>query len=118
VKQSRFDPSGPNVPPHQRVAVVPNPAPGTDTAGGALVGAAVGASVARYGEAAGGALVGAVIGGALGAASDAARTEQARRIEDQINGREQQAAAALEQKASGYRRAIGACLEGRGYNVR
>jgi hypothetical protein len=62
--------------------------------------------------------VGAVIGGAIGAADDAARTERARRIEDSINAREQRIAAAMDQKASGYRRAIGACLEGRGYNVR
>ena len=118
VKQSGFDPSGPNVPPPQRVQVVTGPPPGVNTVGGAVAGAAIGAAVSSYGHAGGGAIVGAVLGGALGASADAANAEETRRVQERVDARADQRAAAWEQKASGYRRAATACLEGRGYNVR
>lgn len=118
VKQSGFDPSGPNVPPPQRVRVVAGPPPGVNTVGGAVTGAAIGAAVSSYGHAAGGAVVGAVLGGALGASVDAQNAEETRRAQERVDARDNQRAAAWEQKASGYRRAATACLEGRGYNVR
>jgi Glycine zipper len=118
VKQSGFDPSLPNIPPQQRVQLVGGPPPGVNTAAGAVTGAAIGAAVSNYGHQAGGAIVGAVLGGALGATADAANAEEKRRTEDRINAREAQQAALWDQKASGYRRAATACLEGRGYNVR
>jgi hypothetical protein len=118
VKQSGFDPSGPNVPPPQRVQVVAGPPSGVNTVGGAVTGAAIGAAVSSYGHAAGGAVVGAVLGGALGASVDAQNAEQTRRVQERVDARADARAAAWEQKASGYRRAATACLEGRGYNVR
>lgn len=119
VKQSNFDPSGPNIPPRQRIRVVTDgPPPGAGTAAGAVTGAVVGAAVAGRHDAGGGAIVGAVIGGALGAGADASRAAETRRVEDKVQAREDARYARDEKRASDYRRAIGACLEGRGYRVR
>jgi Glycine zipper 2TM domain len=114
-QQSGFDPSAPGVPPHERVRVVSaGPPPGTGTAIGAVTGAIIGAAISRPWEAATGALAGAVVGGAIGSASDAANAQQTRTVV--VNDRRQ--AALQEQKAANYRRAIGACLDARGYSVR
>src|SRR5688572_16435530 len=43
-KQSGFDPSLPQLAPHQRVEVVPMPPPGHGTVSGAITGAAIGAA--------------------------------------------------------------------------
>jgi hypothetical protein len=114
-QQTGFDPSAPGVPPHERVRVVSaGPPPGTGTAVGAVTGAIIGAAISRPWESATGALAGAVVGGAIGSAADAANAQETRTVV--VNDRRQ--AAALEQKAANYRRAIGACLDARGYSVR
>ncbi|TLY96187.1 MAG: glycine zipper 2TM domain-containing protein [Gammaproteobacteria bacterium] len=114
-QQTGFDPSAPGVPPHERVRVVSaGPPPGTGTAVGAVTGAIIGAAISRPWEAATGALAGAVVGGAIGNAADAANAQDAHAVV--VNDRRQ--AAAQEQKAANYRRAIGACLDARGYSVR
>ena len=114
-QQTGFDPSAPGVPPHERVRVVSaGPPPGTGTAVGAVTGAIIGAAVSRPWEAATGALAGAVVGGAIGSVSDAANAQETRTVV--VNDRRQ--AAVQEQKAANYRRAIGACLDARGYSVR
>ena len=114
-QQTGFDPSAPGVPPHERVRVVSaGPPPGTGTAVGAVTGAIIGAAISRPWEAATGALAGAVVGGAIGNAADAANAQEARTVV--VNDRRQ--AAVQEQKAANYRRAIGACLDARGYSVR
>jgi hypothetical protein len=106
-QQTGFDPSAPGVPPHQRVRVVSaGPPPGTGTA--------VGAVTSRPWESATGALAGAVVGGAIGSAADASNAQETRAVV--VSDRRQ--AAAQEQKAANYRRAIGACLDARGYSVR
>jgi hypothetical protein len=115
VKQTSFDPSAPNIPPHQRVRVVAGPPPGTGTAVGAVTGAIVGAAVSGPRDGGAGAVIGAVAGAAIGNASDAARANEAHR---EVRVEEARQTAALEQKASNYRRAVSACLEGRGYSVR
>src|SRR5216110_3501287 len=105
-QQTGFDPSAPGVPPHERVRVVSaGPPPGTGTAVGAVTGAIIGAAISRPWEAA---------TGALGNAADAANAQDAHAVV--VNDRRQ--AAAQEQKAANYRRAIGACLDARGYSVR
>jgi hypothetical protein len=121
-QQTGFDPSAPGVPPHDRVRVVSaGPPPGTNTAIGAVAGAILGAVIAPRWQAAPAALAGAVIGGAVGSTADAANAQtnmanaqaaQAAAVQDR------RAAAAQEQKAADYRRAIGACLDARGYSVR
>jgi len=111
--QTGFDPSAPGVPPHQRV-VVSGPPPGTNTAIGAVTGALIGATVARPWNAAPAALAGAVVGGAIGSAADAANAQNTHTVLVQ----DRRALAAQEQRAANYRRALGACLDARGYSVK
>jgi hypothetical protein len=120
VQQTGFDPSLPNVPPHQRVRVVAGgPPPGTGVAVGAVTGAVVGAAVSNPWHTGSGTLIGALAGAAIGGVADAERTAQPNRIEAQADADANGArAAALEQRALNYRRAMTACLEGRGYSVR
>ncbi|HEY8051638.1 MAG TPA: glycine zipper 2TM domain-containing protein [Steroidobacteraceae bacterium] len=114
-QQTGFDPSAPGIPPHERVQVVSSaPPPGTGTAIGAIAGAVIGAAISPRWQAAPGALAGAVVGGAIGNASDAANAQQTRTVV--VSDR--RAAAAQEQQAARYRRALGACLDGRGYSVK
>src|SRR5207253_9471005 len=113
-QQTGFDPSAPGVPPHERVRVVSGPPAGTGTAVGAVTGAVIGAAISRPWETATGALAGAVVGGAIGSTVDAANAQEARTVA--VSDRRQ--AAIQEQKAGNYRRAIGACLDARGYSVR
>ena len=118
VKQSGFDPSQTSLAPHQRVEVVPMPPPGSDTAAGVVGGAVLGAVVANPHNAGAGAVAGAIIGGALGAASDASRQQRAQRVQEQYNRRSAAESAQIEAQAINYRRALTACLEGRGYTVK
>lgn len=113
-QQTGFDPSAPGVPPHERVQVVPGPAPtGAGTAVGAVTGAIIGASVANPWNSGPAALAGAVIGGALGTAAEAANSQPRTVV---VQDRHAQAVQA--QQAANYRRAISACLDARGYTVR
>jgi len=65
-----------------------------------------------------GAVGGAIIGGALGAASDATRAQQAKQVQQRYDQRYNAQNAQVEEQASNYRRAMTACLEGRGYTVK
>jgi hypothetical protein len=114
VRQTGFDPSRRGVPREQREAAVPAPS-GATAVGAAVVGAVLGAAVSSPGHAGTGAVVGGVAGGMLGAAAeqsaaaDAERFNQAQqRRYDRGYGRE----------LAEYRRAMSACLEGRGYSVK
>jgi Glycine zipper 2TM domain len=118
VKQTGFDPSQPHLAPHQRVQVVPMPPSGTDTVAGAATGAVLGAVIASPHNAAAGAIGGAIVGGALGAASDASREAQAKQVQERYDRRNSAQSARIEEQASNYRRALTACLEGRGYTVK
>lgn len=118
MKQTGFDPSQPMLAPHQRFEVLPSPPPGQDTAAGAITGAVIGAIVSPRGRSAEGAVVGAVAGAMIGAASDTARQAEAERVQRKYDQRDAQRMAQLEQQAADYRRAMTACLEGRGYTVR
>jgi hypothetical protein len=116
VKQSNFDPSVTAVLPRQRVQVVPVPPSGTNTVGGAVTGAIIGAAVAR--DPGAGAVGGAILGGAVGAASDAQREAQAKAVQQRYDQRDAARMAKLDEQAGNYRRALTACLEGRGYTVK
>jgi hypothetical protein len=114
-QQTGFDPSAPGIPPHDRVQVVSaGPPPGTNTAIGAVAGAILGAAIAPRWQAAPAALAGAVVGGAIGSTADAANAQATR----QVVVTDRRAVAAQEQQAANYRRAIGACLDARGYSVK
>jgi hypothetical protein len=115
VQQSGFDPSAPNIPPHLRVQVS-GPSPAAGVATGAVAGAALGAIASPPWHAGAGAAIGGAAGALLGgvAAASAAEQAKAQAAASANNAR----AAQLEQGASNFRRAMSACLEGRGYNVR
>jgi hypothetical protein len=118
VKQSGFDPSQTSLAPHQRVEVVPMPPSGTGTAAGAITGAVLGAVIAGPHDAGEGAVAGAILGGAAGAVSDSQRQAEAKRVQGRYDQREAVRMAKLEEQANSYRRALTACLEGRGYTVK
>ncbi len=117
VNQTGFDPSATNLAPHHKVVVVAEPPPGTDTAAGAITGAMLGAAVSSHGNMVEGVLVGMMAGAIFGSASDAARQEQTYRLQEHYDRQAGQHTAAIERQAEEYRRALSACLEGRGYTV-
>jgi outer membrane lipoprotein SlyB len=117
VQQTGFDPSQSSIPPAQRVKVVPMPPPGNDTAVLAITGAVLGALIAGPRHAGAGALIGAGSGAFAGAASDASRQQYAQQMEEAYVNRDQALDTRYEEKASDFRRAMSACLEGRGYSV-
>lgn len=114
VRQTGFDPSAPNVPPAYRV-VASGPPPGTGTAVGAIAGAVIGAAISPRWDRGAGAVFGGLTGALIGSASDAQRAQQ---NQMEMTAQEQQEAAAMAHKARDYRRALSACLEGRGYSVK
>jgi len=118
VRQTGFDPSVPQTAPHQQVQVVAMPPAGTSTVAGAATGAIIGAAVASPYQTGSGALIGAAAGALVGAASDSARAQQAAEMQRHINSADQQRDYGLDQLAGNYRRALSACLQGRGYTVK
>jgi len=117
VQQTGFDPGRSAIPTDQRVRVVPMPPQGHDTATLAIAGAVLGALIGGPRHALGGALIGASGGAIAGAASDSARVESARQQEEAYAAQDRSHDARLDEKASVFRRAMSACLEGRGYSV-
>ena len=117
IKQTGFDPSQSSIPSKQRVRVVPMPPAGHDTAVLAITGAVLGALIAGPRHAAGGALLGATGGAIAGAASDSSRQQTADQLEEAYSNHDQTIDAQYEGRALEFRRAMSACLEGRGYAV-
>jgi hypothetical protein len=118
VRQTNFDPSEPQVAPHQRVQVVPVEPPGTGTLTGAATGAVVGALASGPRDAGGGAVIGAIAGALFGTAMDSARAQQAANVQQQLDARDSARTDSLEERALNYRRAVSACLQGRSYTVK
>ncbi len=118
VRKSGFDPGLTPLAPHQRVDVIAEPPPGINTAAGAVGGAMVGALLSAPRETGEGMVFGGVTGAMLGAASEAAQQDRARQIQNEYDARYAQEYAGAERQARRYRRAMTACLEGRGYSVR
>jgi hypothetical protein len=116
VAQSHYNPSDTHLAPHQQVRVIEMPPPGRDTAVGAVTGAVIGGAVAGRHDSGQGAVAGAIVGAMIGASSDAARARTASQVTDDAGARAERAR--LERQAADYRRAISACLEGRGYTVK
>jgi hypothetical protein len=117
MQQTGFDPSQTSIPPKQRVRVVPMPPPGHDTAVLAITGAVLGALIAGPRHAGAGALIGAGSGAVVGAVSDTTRQQQAQQLEEAYSNRDRALDAQYEEGALNFRRAMSACLEGRGYTV-
>jgi len=112
-RKTGFDPSAPNLAPHHRIGIARQSPAESNALKGAFLGALLGAFAGAPEHAGEGAAIGAVAGAAIGAARDVdvARAEAARR------SYERQRHTQLERRAEGYRRALAACLEGRGYTV-
>lgn len=117
VKQTGFDPSRSSIPLEQRIQVVPLPPPGFETARMAIAGAVLGALIGGPRHAGGGALIGAAGGAIAGAMSDAVRQESARQMEDAYARQDRTRGEQLTEKKLTFRRAMSACIEGRGYSV-
>ncbi len=106
-QQTNVDPTAP--PTQAQAPDVPKGGTVKGAAGGALVGTAVGAIVGETGE---GAAVGAVAGAAKGRRAQKKAEKQARQQA------EQQAKAQDAGARDTFKKAWGACLEGRGYSVK
>jgi hypothetical protein len=113
VQQTGVDPSRADASAYERVIVQPANPPGSGTAAGAIGGAILGAIIAGPRNAGAGLVIGGATGAIVGSAADANAQAQAQQTQAQIN----QSAAAGRARADSYRRAIGACLQGRGYTV-
>ena len=113
VEQTGFDPSRADAYPDERVLVQPATPPGAGTVVGAIGGAILGSMIAGPGDAGAGLVLGGATGAIIGSASDANAQAQARQTQGEIN----QGVYARRTRADAYRRAIGACLKGRGYSV-
>ena len=119
VKQTGFDPSQPGLAPQYRVRVVQaGPPPGSNVLAGGVIGAMLGATVSNPRNAGVGALVGAVAGATLGAVADESQNEANRQARDHVEAQVAADHASTQTRAGSYRRAISACLEGRGYTVK
>lgn len=112
VQQTGVDPSRDNNA-YEQVVVQPANPPGSGTAAGAIGGAILGAIIAGPRNAGAGLVIGGATGAIVGSAADANAQSQAKQTQAQIN----QSAAAGRARADSYRRAIGACLTGRGYTI-
>jgi hypothetical protein len=113
VQQTGVDPSRSDANPYARVIVQPANPPGTGTAVGAIGGAILGSIIAGPHNAGAGLILGGATGAIIGSASDAQAQAQAQQTQAQIN----QSQAAGRAQADSYRRALGACLQGRGYTI-
>lgn len=111
VQQTGVDPSRGDA--YERVVVQPAQPPGAGTAVGAVGGAILGSLIAGPRDAGAGLVLGGITGAIVGSAADANAQSQAQQNQAQIH----QAAATGRARADSYRRAISACLQGRGYTV-
>jgi len=113
VQQTGVDPSRADASPYERVVVQPANPPGSGTAVGAIGGAILGAIIGGPRNAGAGLWIGGATGAIVGTAADANAQQQANLTQAQIN----QSMATGRARADSYRRALGACLQGRGYTI-
>lgn len=118
VRQTGFDPSvAQSSAPQRRERTRDTTSRGPETAEnvmrGAVAGAIIGSAVSSPRERSEGAIVGATAGAVIGAAASQVGTATVTTSE-----RERRVATSTDPRASGYTRALSACLEGRGYTVR
>lgn len=113
VQQTGVDPSRPGDNAYQRVVVQPANPPGSGALAGAIGGAIIGSILGGPRNAGAGLILGGATGAIVGSAADANAQAQAAQTQAQLN----QSAAQGRARADSYRRAIGACLQGRGYTV-
>ncbi|HLW23201.1 MAG TPA: hypothetical protein VKT22_02435 [Steroidobacteraceae bacterium] len=112
VSQTGVDPSR-DANPYERVVVQPGTPPGANTAAGAVVGGVLGSIIGGPRNWGAGLALGAATGAIVGSAADANAQAQAHMTAEQIAQAQSQGRARLDT----YRRAFGACMQGRGYTV-
>jgi len=117
-QKTGYDPSQYRQDSGSNVRVVAVPGPGHDTVAGGFTGAVLGAAVSRPRDAGAGALIGAVAGAVIGAASDQSRQNAANAEQARIDAAHEQRVTQSDAVIQSYRRALTACLEGRGYTVK
>jgi hypothetical protein len=113
VQQTGVDPSRADASAYERVVVQPANPPGSGAVAGAIGGAIIGSIIGGPRNAGAGLLIGGATGAVVGSAADANAQAQAQQTQAQYN----QSAAAGRARADSYRRAISACLQGRGYTI-
>ena len=120
VAQSHYNPSDPHLAPHQQIQVVavPAPPPGRDTIAGAVAGAMTGAAIGSPHDSGAGRRRGCHCRRRHGRRFESAAQDEAARTTAINSAQAQAERARLEKQASDYKRAISACLEGRGYTVK
>jgi hypothetical protein len=118
VKQTGFDPTQHIAPREARAEVVPARSPDATVGTAAVVGAVLGAAIAGPGDAGKGAVVGAMAGAVAGSAAAASDQAEADAANAAAARRDARGSGRYQQEASDYRRAMSACLTGRGYSVR
>lgn len=117
VGQSGFDPGMTPVTLPPQTPPQPVARDGADVAAGAVTGAVIGSVASSRRHSGEGAVIGAIFGAALGAIAQESRAQA---IEQSNAAREQQSQAARQAAMApldGFRRAMGACMAGRGYRV-
>ncbi len=117
VQQTGVEPSALTVSPGGTTRVYSGAPPGATMAGTAAGGAFIGAITSHPRHAAEGAIIGTLIGALIGSATEVAVAQDVDRRNEAIRQTEAQQRAAVEARAASYRRAMGACLEGRGYRI-
>ncbi len=117
VGQSGFDPGMTPVSLPPQAPPVDAPRDGSAVAAGAVTGAVIGSVNTSRRHSGGATVIGAIFGAALGAIAQESRAQAA----DQANAAREQQNQAARQAAlaplDGFRRAMGACMAGRGYRV-
>ena len=93
--------------------IMPPVRDGADVVAGAATGAVLGAAVSSPRHAGENAIIGAIFGTVLGAIAQESRAQAI----EQAQARQQQAAAASRVPTDNFRRAMSACMQGRGYRV-
>lgn len=112
VQQTGVDPTR-DANPYERVVVQPATPPGANTAAGAVAGGIIGSIIGGPRNWGAGMVLGAATGAVIGSAADANAQAQAHMTAEQIAQQQAQGRARLDS----YRRAFGACMQGRGYTV-
>lgn len=90
---------------------------GGAVAAGAATGAVVGAAVSNPHHAGEGMVLGAIFGAAIGAAAQESHAQASERAYQQAQSQQQAQAAMARQPIDNFRRAMSACMQGRGYRV-
>jgi hypothetical protein len=98
-------------------APLPPRADGADVVAGAVTGAAIGAIGSSPRNAGGNAVIGAIFGAAIGAAAGEARNRAIDDAERRQEAAQERRRAVASVPQDNFRRAMGACMQGRGYQV-